>query len=1242
MVGRRVCHGAGGRAVLLAPLVAWMLVSLPCQGADRPPENLALGAKASASSELNPQYSARLACDGAIPPAMSHNDAGKAWCAKGNLHPDGVRFTLEWPEPVTVAEIVYYGRTAFDWAENWKDCEVYLDDAKEPVAKVTLRSGHGPQRITLTRPTAAKRLTLKFLSSYGATNPGASEIQVYSASPPAESLGKFIPAPSGETPVNVKALRLAIEDLIATFGDRYPNGAKYLSRLEALEKAEAGADAAAERQTLRSEALLANPLLDFDGLLLVRRRKHDGMFVNGSARWYPREGFDDELVLLSPVRPDGRLTSVYKPAGPVFVGEMDLHWDADRLLLTTIGSQNCFHVFEMNLATRTLRQVTPAEHADIDYYDPCYLPNGNLLFTSTSNYQSTPCNRQGHTETLGLIDVQGKIRRLTFDQEYNWFPRVMNDGRVMYLRWEYCDLPHAFSGVLFQMNPDGTGQRELYGSGTYWPNRIFSPRPIPGHPTRIVGITHGHHDAGTYGNLVLFDPSGGRQGTDGAVQRIPGYGEKVEPVLADWMNQVAPWARFAHPYPLSDKYFLVSAQMPSTPQGTGYQGRFGIYLVDVFDNIVPISVQADGNLFEPIPLRRRPRPPVVPDQADLARTDALVYLQDVYAGTGLAGVPRGTVKRLRLFTYHFCYRGTGGQWDRVGMDGPWEPKQVLGTVPVAGDGSAYFRIPANTPISVQPLDGDGKAIQLMRSWFTAMPGEKVACVGCHENRLTSPATSAMASLRNPPSEITPWYGPVRGFSFAREVQPVLDKYCVGCHAGQPRPDGKPGLDLRDAPPVVRPPEFGVGNSFTLPAKFTPSYRALVPLVRNASLEPDRAVLTPCEFHADTTQLVQMLRKGHHGVRPDAEAWDRLYTWIDLNCPAHGTWHEATVAVPAAAILKLRDRRQELLRLYAAGRDEDPEAVPAAPLQRPDPILPAPEQAAAETVACPGWPFDAAEAKRRQSAGAVTMRTVDLGSGERLEMTYIPADEFVMGDNDGTPDERPPARVRIGRPFWMSRFEVTNGQFRQFDPTHDSRLERMGFLHFSLERRGAPMNGPAQPVVRVSWQQAMEFCRWLAEKTGEPFSLPTEAQWEYACRAGTDGPFACELAKPRVYTPEDQHTWAKPPNLNTWAYYSHDVGQGPANAWGLHNMHANVAEWTLSTYRPYPYRDDDGRNDPMAEGRRVVRGGSFCDQPQRCRSAFRLDYPSWQKVFNVGFRVVASADERVACGSKPVIASPSQR
>ena len=118
-------------------------------------------------------------------------------------------------------------------------------------------------------------------------------------------------------------------------------------------------------------------------------------------------------------------------------------------------------------------------------------------------------------------------------------------------------------------------------------------------------------------------------------------------------------------------------------------------------------------------------------------------------------------------------------------------RRILGTVPVEEDGSASFRVPANTPISVQPLDEEGKALQIMRSWFTAMPGEVVSCVGCHEHQSAATPNRRTLAEIDKPREITPWFGPARGFSFQREVQPVIDRHCVGCHDGQTHIGGHP-------------------------------------------------------------------------------------------------------------------------------------------------------------------------------------------------------------------------------------------------------------------------------------------------------------------------------------------------------------------------------------------------------------------------------------------------------------------
>ncbi|MBM4034747.1 MAG: hypothetical protein FJ291_23635 [Planctomycetes bacterium] len=1116
----------------------------------------------------------------------------------------------------------------------------------------------------------------------------------------------------------VEALELALNDLIATFGERYPKGPDFRKRLETLKASLKAADARTPKETrekldsdflaLQREALLANPLLDFDRILLVKRGEKSprlGLVQNWESNSsLPHTGYDDEIAVLSLDRsgrppeggttngrpPEGgtpnggKLSTLFRPEGGRFVGDVDLHWDADRVLFSMPGQNKRWQVHELTLKPPAgsqpaggydVRELPLIIQPDVDNYDACYLPDGRILFTSTACFTGVPCvTGSSHVSNIYLYDPNlprawepaggsaaggyGSIRRLTFEQDHDWCPTVLNNGRVLYLRWEYSDIPHYVSRILFHMNPDGTEQMEFYGSNSYWPNANFYARPCPNHPTRFVGIVGGHHDSPRMGELVLFDVAQGRREADGVIQRIPGRGKPVEPKILDGLVGGS-WPKFLHPWPLSDKYIITACQ----PSGNA---RWGIYLVDVFDNILLLKEEPFYALLEPIPFRKTPKPPIVPDKVDLARKDAVVYMGDVYTGGGLKDVPRGTVKKLRLFTYQFAYHGMGSQVNRVGLDGPWDVKRIIGTVPVEPDGSAYFRVPANVPISVQPLDGDGKALQLMRSWMVAMPGETLSCVGCHESQNSSPPNRNAAAFTKPPADMTPWYGPTRGFSFKREVQPVLDYWCVGCHDGtaQPLAGGKaiPDYTARDeVHPKARDKGYNSGT------RFSPSYLALRSFVRGHTIESDIHLLTPCEFHADTTHLIQKLKKGHHGVFPDAEAMDRIVTWIDLNTPYHGTWHEI---VGMGRVANQRDRRRAMDKLYA-GIDEDPEAIYDVTYKPPESFVPRatsrePEGPSRVTRHASGWPFDTTEAKKKQTALGDVEQSLDLGGGIKLELVRIPSGEFLMGDATGDADEKPVCRVKIEKPFWIGKLEVTNEQFALFDPTHDSRLETGDFLQFSVQERGYPANGPRQPVCRVNWHQAMAFCKWLSDKTGQAFTLPTEAQWEWACRAGTSTPLYyggletdfAKLANLADHTLRfvDTFGWglpsgAVPPwrpaveTVNDRFKVSAPVGSFEPNPWGLHDMVGNVWEWTRSAYRPYPYDEGDGRDSAIADcglriadlnaqseirnpkseiaRRFVVRGGSWYTRPHRARSAFRLSYPAWQRVYDVGFRVVAA-------------------
>ena len=1022
--------------------------------------------------------------------------------------------------------------------------------------------------------------------------------------------------------MDLEALERAVRHLSRTYPSDYPRGPDFLARLARLRQRRDAWDASSAGEAgmvglfddfrqLRQEALLANPLLDFDQLLFVRRRADQlGLPQNWQGNCsLPRRGYDNQIALLSPPGPQGQVSTLFEPDEDVFVGDLDLHFDADRLLFSMPGRHDRYQIWEIGRDGSGLRQVTRGEEPDVDNYDACYLPDGRIIFGSTRVFAGVPCvGGSDAVANLFLTDADGgNTRQLCFDQDHNWTPSVLNNGRVLYTRWEYSDSPHYFTRLLFHMNPDGTGQMEYYASNSLWPNSIFNARAIPNRATKIVGVVSGHHGVPRMGELVVFDPARGRHEADGVVQRIPGYEQPVEPVIRDRLVDRS-WPKFLHPYPLSDKYFLVS----SKPEPGAL---WGLYLVDVFDNRVLLYEEPGYVAFEPIPLRKRVRPPVISDRVDLSRDTATVFLSDIYQGPGLAGVPRDQVRALRVSSLHYAYRGMGGHID-IGIDGPWDARRILGTVPVRPDGSALFEIPANTPVSVQPLDSQGRALQVMRSWFTAMPGEVLSCVGCHESQNTVPPSEFRLAAQERPVELTEWHGPPRPFSFRREVQPVLDRHCVGCHDGRETE----GRAL---------PDFRVDGTAEW-RNFTPSYVALHPYVRRPGPESDYHLQRPLEFHASTSELVQMLEKGHHQVQLEAEDWDRLITWIDLNVPDHGTWHEQQ-----GRRSPWEARRREMRARYA-GCQQDPEAYPELPPVEAGQVadrqeLPIPRRS--PEVRLPGWPFDSEQAQQRQSSGEPAEVALEFPDGQRLELVRIPAGEFVMGSSDGPADEYPPSPVEIEQAFYLGRFEITNALYALFDSDHDSAYISM--TNKDVAVRGHPVNRPTQPVVRVTWEQAMAFCDWLSARTGLEFSLPTEAQWEWACRAGSREAFSfgdmtadfsahanlADLALTN-YAKRDSPKWhPKDERFDDGAMFTAPVGRYDPNAWGLHDMHGNVAEWTRSTYCAYPYDPHDGREDRRRAGRRVVRGGSWYDRPARARSAFRVAYEPWQAVYNVGFRVV---------------------
>lgn len=614
----------------------------------------------------------------------------------------------------------------------------------------------------------------------------------------------------------------------------------------------------------------------------------------------------------------GKVQTLIEDAEGV-IRDPDVSHDGKRILFSWKKSdrKDDYHLYEMDVATGAVRQLTfGLGFAD---YEGAYLPNGDIVFNSTRCVQIVDC---WWTEVSNLYacDKDGRyLRRLSFDQVHTNYPTVTDDGRVLYTRWEYSDRGQLFPQPLFQMNPDGTKQTEFYGNNSWFPTTIMHARGIP-ETNNVVAILSGHHSR-QFGKLAIIDPGMGRQENSGVqliapvretpAERIDGYGQHGE--------------LFQYPYPLSETEFLVAYD----PLGYANEPVLTkIYFMTSDGRRELLAADPKISCNQPVPLAPRAKRHVQPSLVDYRKKTGTYYVQDVYAGPGLAGVPRGTIKRLRVVALEYRAAGVGANSNAgpaggavvctpVAIpNGTWDVKVVLGSAPVCEDGSACFTVPARVPVYFQALDEKGRAVQTMRSWSTLQPGEFFSCIGCHEPKNMAPPVAGRATLAMEagPKGLEPFYGPPRGFSFRREIQPILDRRCIQCHGDRTR--------RLTAEGVVRVPDADAaeasedGATFSLLETETPdacgrqwsdSYLALTQAVRGGShfgAKPKNRVthwisaqsippmLPPYHAGAARSPLIAMLEKGHEGVKLTREEMDKIACWIDLLVPYCGSYVEA--------------------------------------------------------------------------------------------------------------------------------------------------------------------------------------------------------------------------------------------------------------------------------------------------------------------------------------------------------------
>ncbi|MHB8902150.1 MAG: LamG-like jellyroll fold domain-containing protein [Thermoguttaceae bacterium] len=671
-----------------------------------------------------------------------------------------------------------------------------------------------------------------------------------------------------------------------------------------------------QRQILVDE----NPLLKHMKIVFVRRYTYNSKHYYDDFQHVSRWG--GNLCELSLA--DGKVRTIAPELEGGVFDRYDLSFDARHIVFGYRRPRpEGYRIYEIGVDGSGLRQVThpPDDEADriatyrttstgdsfygllgyqfwTDDVHPCYLPDGGLCLASTRSQHGVLCTASHYLACTNLFRVErdgSRMRPLSQGALSEFTPTVMDDGRILYNRWEYVYKGIAAVQPLWTMRPDGSGGEEFYGDNITDPGVFWQARQLPGLAGKAVCIGCSHEPLGI-GQVLLLDPAKSKRTPAGMTSLTPDVETRGLRGLYQRRNGV--WREdvfgpfYADPYPLSDKFFLVAC---NPDRRYNDQAAYGIYLLDAFGNRVLLHAEKDISCWQPMPLRPRKTPPILPRQPEAERpATATLLVGDVYRG--LDGVEPGTVKYLRVMEQvpkpwaaeidplrgqDRTSDGYGGHL-AVSRDAHIWVSVLRGIVPVEADGSVCLEVPAGKNLFFQALDKDFMQVQRMRTFVNLEPGETRSCIGCHEHRtqapparLASAATRTAARLGPQPGETAP-----RPLDYAGDVQPMLDRHCAPCHTGNT---------------LKAPPDLG-GELTTF---FNRSYENLlkdgwVNTVRewngmDHAMNHAEAV-APYEHGSHASKVVKLLRAGHYECRLSQEEWIRLVTWIDCGAPYYGSYY----------------------------------------------------------------------------------------------------------------------------------------------------------------------------------------------------------------------------------------------------------------------------------------------------------------------------------------------------------------
>ncbi len=524
------------------------------------------------------------------------------------------------------------------------------------------------------------------------------------------------------------------------------------------------------------------------------------------------------------------------------------------------GESHQFHLYTVRADGSELTQLTEGKYDDIE---PCWLPDGGIMFCSSRCMRWVPC-WYSQVAIMYRCEADGSdLHPVSFGVENENTPWPMQDGRVAYTRWEYVDRSQTAYHGLWSINPDGTRPALLYDNlGTS--NLYIDAKPIPGADKMVTIISPAHGRNEHRGRIGILDPAYGPEDTDAVRWLDRGY-----PGEAPKKKGHVPEETWRDPYAVSEDCFLAA-----TLDRLAVMNGEGDYEI-IYE--LPGDLNPKWNLHEPRPLVARPREQVMPRMTDPEQKTATMVLSDIYEGRDMEGIERGQIKSLLVMEELPRPASVCAYADAISSGPNYVLHRILGTVPVEPDGSAHFKVPAGRPIFFVAQDGKGLSAKFMASYISAMPGEQSSCVGCHERRTRTPETGygglTVAGVEEPPDEIQPVEGVPEIMDYLRDIQPIWDAKCVRCHSYE-----------KYAGNVIL--EGDLGPAYC--QSYTEIKRRRPGNYRLGGCNPGSAP-EPYSVGSGKSLLVKKLMEGHKDVELSGREMRLIKLWLDSGTPFAGSY-----------------------------------------------------------------------------------------------------------------------------------------------------------------------------------------------------------------------------------------------------------------------------------------------------------------------------------------------------------------